>query len=46
MFEMGVGQERQLKILFDRAKAYEPLSFVADSRGRPRVALAARAVSS
>jgi len=45
MFEIGVGQDRQLKILFDRSKAYPSLSFVADPRGRPRVAVAARATS-
>lgn len=51
MFEMGVGQERQLRLLFDRAKteqgakAYTELALAVDSRGRPRVAVAASAAS-
>jgi release factor glutamine methyltransferase len=42
MFEMGIGQDRQLKLLFDRAKSYPQLVFIPDARGRPRVAIATR----
>jgi release factor glutamine methyltransferase len=38
MFEIGAGQERQVEILFDRARAYEDVSLVADDAGVPRVA--------
>lgn len=37
-FEFGVGQERQAASLITRAKAYEPVEFVHDDEGRPRVA--------
>lgn len=39
LFEFGLGQEKQVKILFDRAKAYTNVQFVPDSAGNPRVAL-------
>lgn len=38
--EFGVGQEKQVKLLFDRAGAYRDLRFVPDAEGRPRVATA------
>jgi release factor glutamine methyltransferase len=40
MFEFGLGQERQVKSLFERAKRYESVQFVADAAGQPRVASA------
>jgi release factor glutamine methyltransferase len=36
-FEIGLGQERQVKMLFDRAKEYEDIGFVANSAGEVRV---------
>ena len=42
LFEIGLGQERQVKLLFDRAKTYGGLEFVADADGQPRVAVARR----
>jgi HemK-like putative methylase len=42
LFEMGVGQERQIKLLFDRAKTYTSVEFIADGAGQPRVAAARR----
>jgi release factor glutamine methyltransferase len=42
LFEIGLGQERQVKLLFDRAKSYTGVEFVADAEGRPRVAVARR----
>jgi release factor glutamine methyltransferase len=38
LFEFGAGQERQLRILFDRARTYEAIEFVANEAGEPRVA--------
>jgi release factor glutamine methyltransferase len=38
MFEMGLGQERQMRVLFTRAGAYDGVSMVADEAGNPRVA--------
>jgi release factor glutamine methyltransferase len=43
LFEMGLGQERQIKLLFDRARIYKDVDFVKDADGRPRVAVAALA---
>lgn len=40
LFEIGVGQERQIRALFGRAQKYAPVTFVADAGGRPRVAAA------
>ena len=40
LFEMGLGQERQLKLLFDRARTYRDVHFVEDAQGSPRVAVA------
>jgi release factor glutamine methyltransferase len=42
LFEIGLGQERQVKLLFDRARAYVDLEFIADADGQPRVAAARR----
>jgi HemK-like putative methylase len=42
LFEMGLGQDRQIKMLFDRAKTYASFEFVADGAGQPRVAVARR----
>ncbi len=39
LFEMGLGQERQLRLLFDRTRAYGEIDLVADEGGRPRVAI-------
>ncbi len=39
-FEFGAGQERQLELLFGRAKAYGPVHFEKDLSGAPRVAYA------
>jgi release factor glutamine methyltransferase len=40
MFEIGAGQDRQIKILFERARAYEGVALLDDQAGVPRVALA------
>lgn len=40
LFEFGLGQERQVELLFRRAKAYESVRFVDDDDGHPRVAVA------
>jgi release factor glutamine methyltransferase len=40
MFEFGLGQDRQLKLLFDRAKNYQDFELVPDSTGQARVAVA------
>lgn len=42
LFEFGLGQERQMKALFDRSKAYRDLRFVCDADTAPRVAVAAK----
>ena len=39
-FEFGAGQERQLELLFGRARAYGPVQFEKDLSGAPRVAYA------
>jgi HemK-like putative methylase len=39
LFEFGEGQHRQVAALTARAKAYEPVSFVSDEAGTPRVAV-------
>ena len=39
LFEFGEGQHRQVAALTARAKAYEPVSFVNDEAGKPRVAV-------
>ncbi len=37
LFEIGLGQERQVKMLFERMKAYEDIRLVANSSGQVRV---------
>lgn len=37
LFEIGLGQERQVKMLFDRTKAYEDVQLVANATGKVRV---------
>lgn len=37
LFEIGLGQERQVKMLFDRTKAYEDIQLVANATGEVRV---------
>ena len=37
LFEIGLVQERQVKMLFDRTKAYEDIQFVANATGEVRV---------
>ena len=37
LFEIGLGQERQVKMLFDRTKEYEDIRLVANSAGEVRV---------
>jgi release factor glutamine methyltransferase len=37
LFEIGLGQERQVKMLFDRAKEYEDIRLVANAAGEVRV---------
>jgi release factor glutamine methyltransferase len=39
-FEFGAGQERQAKLLLERTKRYEDISFADDAAGVPRVAQA------
>ena len=42
LFEMGLGQEKQLRLLFQRVKVWGELQFVNDAAGAPRVAFAQR----
>jgi release factor glutamine methyltransferase len=37
LFEIGLGQERQVKMLFDRAKEYEDIQQVSNAEGEVRV---------
>lgn len=37
LFEIGLGQERQVKMLFDRTQAYEDVQLVANAAGEVRV---------
>jgi len=37
LFEIGVGQARQVKVLFERTRAYEEVDLVSDAAGEPRV---------
>lgn len=45
MFEMGLGQQRQLSLLFDRSRMYESIEFQYDQAGEPRVAVGRRKAS-
>lgn len=38
LFEIGLGQDRQIKLLFERARAYEAIGLAANAAGEPRVA--------
>lgn len=40
LFEFGLGQQRQVELLFRRARAYDNVRFVSDDEGNPRVAVA------
>ena len=40
LFEIGEGQDRQITLLFERAKAYDDIRLVKDAQGAARVALA------
>ncbi len=40
LFEFGAGQERQVELLFARARSFEDIVFLPDEGGRPRVAAA------
>lgn len=42
LFEFGLGQERQMKALFDRAKAYRDVRFVNNAEGAARVVVAVK----
>jgi release factor glutamine methyltransferase len=44
LFEIGLGQERQVKMLFERTRAYEALRTVANAAGEVRV-VAARKIN-
>jgi len=37
LFEIGLGQERQVRMLFERMKGYEGISLVANDAGEVRV---------
>jgi release factor glutamine methyltransferase len=37
LFEIGIGQERQVALLFERTSCYDPVVTVNDREGRPRV---------
>lgn len=39
-FEFGLGQERQLRIVIDRARGYEEVTLIDDAEGKPRVLVA------
>jgi release factor glutamine methyltransferase len=45
LFEFGLGQERQLELLFGRSKAYESTRLVQNARGEPRVIIGRKRVS-
>jgi release factor glutamine methyltransferase len=40
LFEFGLGQQRQVELLFRRARAFADVRFVSDAAGEPRVAVA------
>ena len=42
LFEIGLGQERQVRMLFERSRAYEELRAVANAAGEVRVVAARR----
>ncbi|HTJ43282.1 MAG TPA: HemK family protein methyltransferase [Kofleriaceae bacterium] len=45
VMELGLGQERQLKIVLERARGYDTIEFIPDEHGAPRVVAARRAQS-
>jgi len=42
LFEFGLGQDQQVRMLFSRSGGYEPVRFEADEAGRNRIARARR----
>jgi HemK-like putative methylase len=40
LFEIGLGQERQVKVLFERARQYDDVELASDDAGQPRAAMA------
>jgi release factor glutamine methyltransferase len=44
LFEIGLGQDRQVKLLFERARSYEDAQMEHDAQGNPRVIYARRHV--
>jgi release factor glutamine methyltransferase len=40
LFEIGLGQERQVKVLFERTRAYDDVELASDGEGQPRAAMA------
>jgi methylase of polypeptide subunit release factors len=40
LFEIGLGQERQIKRLFDRVPSYKDVRFIEDAAKHPRLAVA------
>lgn len=42
LLEVGAGQDRQVKTLFERARGYEDVRSVPDAQGQPRVVFARR----
>lgn len=42
MFEFGLGQERQIELLFQRARIYEQIEFIQNEQKEPRVVVARR----
>jgi release factor glutamine methyltransferase len=43
LFEFGVGQDRQVKVLFDRSKAYDKVELATNAAGEARVAMGRKA---
>jgi release factor glutamine methyltransferase len=42
LFEVGLGQDRQVKILFERARGYEGIAVAQNAAGEGRVVLGYR----
>ena len=42
LFEIGLGQQRQVAALFDRAKSYEPVAAISNAAHQPRVIVATK----
>lgn len=38
LFEIGLGQDRQIRLLFERTRAYDSIGLIANEAGEPRVA--------